>query len=186
MVLQLGEFCIRQTSIYLGTYCNRLSFVLKCIFTHLNCCFSHQLHSLDWNYAPSDSSYCVEQYEEAREPHRRNQAQLKIPSRIRLQILRDEWECSLKSIMAAQVEASKERKKRMRSSMKARRAIQREEQITAMKDSLKKVFQLFKKDDNKDGSSSSSLPTFPPESTETVSDSSDESSNILESYKTTR
>lgn len=143
--VQFGEIQIREYSITIGDNPS---------------CSNGAPISLDWFHTKSDLLFQLENYEEYREPHRRQHAQLRMPKKVRLDILHNNWDFSLRSILAAEHETDLVRNKRQKTSIRARRAILREESMKSMKQSFKKLFSCRRKSKN---TNSNQIDDAPPE-----------------------
>jgi hypothetical protein len=106
--------------------------------------FKYPQISLDWNYTDYNQIFGVDDYENMR-GQRRVSAQMRMPTSFRHELLMQEWDFSLASIVRASNAIDIVRKQRMETCMKEQKNVRVDDGLKKSRESIRKLFGLSKR-----------------------------------------
>lgn len=106
--------------------------------------FKYPQISLDWNYTEYNQIFGVDDYENMR-GQRRVSAQMRMPTSFRHELLMQEWDFSLASIVRASNDIDIVRKQRMETCIKEQKNVRVDDGLKKSKESIRKLFGLSKR-----------------------------------------
>ena len=99
-------------------------------------------HSLDWRYVENPDYLSIDTYETSRAGSRRTQTEMKMPPRVRHDILMDNWDVPIYSILKASQATKSARDKRLQTARMAYREMRKKER---MKSLYKRITSIFRR-----------------------------------------
>ena len=120
----------------------------------------YPLISLDWAYVESFKGLSIDLYEKCRREGRREKGQLKIPARIRANILVEDWECSLSSVIRASQQTDAVRMERSKTAKQSIKQLRREDKMKSAIKPFKIVLKKLRRNKQRVFSDLKNLETF--------------------------
>jgi hypothetical protein len=106
--------------------------------------FKHPSFSLDWNYTEYNQIFDIDDYENMR-GQRRVSAQMRMPTSFRHDLLMQEWDFSLASIIRATNDIDIVRRQRMETCIKEQKNVRVDDGLKKTKENIRKLFGLSKR-----------------------------------------